>query len=120
MAYGSNMGTRNFDGWLPLNDYFNESRIFCTILQVGNDLPAFHIWQIHKSFPENPTSKSTLWHNYQVLTGYHSPAASKAQAEKQRQIAILVSEQDEEEILPDLPLLNGKPNSPTCWTYLKS
>lgn len=75
-----------------------------------NDLPAFHTWQIHKDFPEKSNVKINTY-NYQVLAGCHSPAASKAQAEKQTQIAILVPEQDEEEFLLDLPLLNGKPNS---------
>ena len=48
---------------------------------------------------------------YRDLTGDSSAAASKTQAEKQKEIALFVSEQDEPDILLDLRVLNGKPNS---------
>ena len=56
-------------------------------------------------------SKLVLRNIYQDLTGDFSAAASKTQPEKQKQIALFVSEQDEPDILLDLRVLNGKPNS---------
>ena len=89
------MSAMNFAWRLPLM----KPKIF----QVSNDLPMCHTWQIHKDFMEKysrtvTASKSALRHNYQDLMGDYFPAASKAQAEKQRQIAIFVSEQDKAEI----------------------
>ena len=56
-------------------------------------------------------SKLVLRNIYRDLTGDSSAAASKTQAEKQKEIALFVSEQDEPDILLDLRVLNGKPNS---------
>ena len=119
LTYGGNMSTMNFAWRFPLNGNFDETRNLPTILQVSNDLPTFHKREMHKDFIKKysrtvTTSKSTLRNIYQNLTGGSSTAASKAQPEKQKQIAMFVSEQDEPDVLLDLHVLNGKPN---CTKY---
>ena len=79
-------------------------------------MPTFHTRQIQKDFIKKysrtiAASKLVLRNIYQDLTEDSSAAASKTQAEKQKEIALFVSEQDEPDILLDLRVLNGKPNS---------